>query len=69
MTFKIVEQKSGGVAAVEEVGRGFATREEAVAAVKKRLKTFAVSGHNLEHDYWWARDGEGLRKCWIAVAD
>jgi hypothetical protein len=52
-----------------EVGQRYSTREEALAAVKKHLKTFNVSGHNPEGDYWWVRDTEGLRKCWISNAD
>jgi len=46
----------------------YTTREEALVAVKRHLKTFNVSGHNPEGDYWWARDAEGLRKCWISSA-
>ena len=52
-----------------EVGRRYSTREEALAAIKKHLKTFAVSGHNPEGNYWWVRDSEGLRKCWISSAE
>ena len=46
-----------------------ATRELALAAVKIHLKTFKISGHNPEGNYWWARDAEGLRKCWISNAE
>jgi hypothetical protein len=38
-----------------------------LAAVKRHLKRFKVSGRNPEGSYWWTRDAEnGLRKCWIA---
>ncbi|HEX3935991.1 MAG TPA: hypothetical protein VHX43_00670 [Xanthobacteraceae bacterium] len=67
--FKILELKSVASAAVVELGRGYSTREQALAAVKTHLKTFKISGHNPEGDYWWVRDAEGLRKCWIASAD
>jgi hypothetical protein len=67
--FKILELKELGSAAVAEVGHRYTTREEALAAVKKHLKTFTVSGHNSEANYWWARDSEGLRKCWISAAE
>jgi hypothetical protein len=40
-----------------------------LVAVKRHLKTFNVSGHNPEGDYWWVRDAEGLRKCWISSAE
>ncbi len=66
--FKVLELKNTASAAATEVGRGYTTRDEALAAVKKHLKSFHVSGHNAEADYWWARDAEGLRKCWIASA-
>ena len=66
--FKVLELKSTVSAAATEVGHGYTTREEALAAIKKYLKTFNVSGHNPEGNYWWARDSEGLRKCWIASA-
>jgi hypothetical protein len=66
--FKILELKNMESAAATEVGRGFATREEALSAVRRHLKTFTVSGHNPEGNYWWARDSEGLRKCWISSA-
>jgi len=64
--FKILELKNEASAQAREVGRRYPTREEALIAVKKHLKTFNVSGHNPEGDYWWARNGDGLRKCWIA---
>ena len=67
--FKILELKGAGSAPAMEVGRGYSTREEAMAAVKMHLKTFKASGRNPEGDYWWARDAEGLRKCWISSAD
>jgi hypothetical protein len=68
--FKILELKGADSAAAAQVGQHrYATREEALAAVKKHLKTFNVSGHNPEGNYWWARDAEGLRKCWISNAD
>jgi hypothetical protein len=67
--FKVLEQKSvvGGLAA--QLGQSYSTREQALAAVKTHLKNFKISGHNPEGSYWWARDAEGLRKCWIARAD
>jgi hypothetical protein len=64
--FKILELKGVGSAPATQVGRGYSTREEALAAVKTHLQTFEASGHNSEGIYWWARDAEGLRKCWIA---
>ena len=68
--FKILELKGTQSAAAAQVGQHrYSTREEALAAVKKHLKTFNVSGHNPEGNYWWARDAEGLRKCWISNAD
>jgi len=68
--FKILELKATQSAAAAQVGQHhYSTREEALAAVKKHLKTFNVSGHNPEGNYWWARDTEGLRKCWISNAD
>lgn len=67
--FKILELKSAGSAPAAQVGHGYSTREEALAAVKRHLKTFHVSGRNPEEDYWWARDTEGLRKCWISSID
>jgi hypothetical protein len=67
--FKILELKGGGSAPATEVGRGYLSREQALAAVKTHLKTFKASGHNPEGDYWWARDAEGLRKCWIASSE
>jgi hypothetical protein len=65
--FKILELKSAATAPAAEVGNRYSTREEALAAVKTYLKTFKVSGHNPEGNYWWARDTEGLRKCWIST--
>ena len=67
--FKILELKSAATAPARELGNGYSTREEAQDAVKKHLKTFRVSGRNPEGNYWWARDAEGLRKCWIAAAE
>jgi hypothetical protein len=67
--FKILELKSTEFALPAEVGRGYTTREQALAAVKKHLTTFRISGRNPEGDYWWVRDSEGLRKCWISSAD
>jgi hypothetical protein len=67
--FKILELKNANSTPAAEVGRGYPTREAAMAAVKMHLKTFKVSGHNPEGNYWWARDIEGLRKCWISNAD
>lgn len=64
--FKILELKGADKAPAAEVGRGYSTRETALAAVKTYLKSFKVSGHNPDGDYWWARDAEGLRKCWIS---
>jgi len=64
--FKILELKDANSAAAAQIGRGYSTREEALAAVKRHLKTFRASGHNPEENYWWARDAEGLRKCWIS---
>jgi hypothetical protein len=69
MTFKILELKSVDSAPTGEVGHGFSTREEAMVAIKRLLKTFSVSGRNPEGDYWWARDADGLRKYWIANAE
>ena len=64
--FKILELGNEASARAREVGQRYSTREEALIAVKKHLKTFNVSGHNPEGDYWWARNSDGLRKCWIA---
>lgn len=64
--FKILELKNAASAQANEIGKRYSTREEALSAVKKHLKTFNVSGRNPEGDYWWARDSDGLRKCWIA---
>jgi hypothetical protein len=67
--FKILELKSADSTAAAEVGDRYSTREQALAAVKKYLRTFNVSGHNPEGNYWWARDAAGPRKCWISSAD
>lgn len=67
--FKILELKGVDLAQAMEVGHRYSTRQEALAAVKTHLKTFKASGHNQEGDYWWARDAEGLRKCWISSID
>ncbi len=67
--FKIFELKGLGSAPATEVGDRYSTREQALSAVKRRLKTFRASGHNPEAGYWWARDADGLRKCWISSAD
>ncbi len=67
--FKILELKGTVSDPATEVGRGYSTREEALAAVRRYLKNFNVSGHNSEGNYWWARDSDGLRKCWIADAN
>jgi hypothetical protein len=64
--FKILELDSQRSAAPTQVGEGFATREDALAAVKRHLKRFKVSGRNPEGSYWWTRDADGLRKCWIS---
>jgi hypothetical protein len=72
--FKILELKgavsgAGAGAGAAEVGRSHPTREDALVALKKYLKTFKISGHNREENFWWARDAEGLRKCWISAAE
>ena len=67
--FKIFVLKSAESDSATQIGRGYSTREEAVAAVKTHLKTFRASGHNLEENYWWARDSQGLQKCWISSAE
>ena len=67
--FKILELKNAESASPAEVGYGYNTREQALAAVKKHLATFKISGRNPEGDYWWVRDSEGLRKIWISSAD
>jgi hypothetical protein len=64
--FKILELKGTQSTPAAEVGPGFATHQAALVAVRRHLKTFNVSGHNPEGNYWWARDAEGLRKCWIS---
>ena len=67
--FMVLELKNAASARAREVGTRYPTREKALAGLKKHLKTFNVSGHNPEGDYWWARDSEGLRKCWISSID
>ena len=67
MMFKIFEFKSAASAQATEVGHRYATREEAMSAIKSHLKKFRASGRNPEGDYWWARDADGLRKCWIST--
>lgn len=67
--FKIFEFKGVGSVRATEVGRGYSTREEAAAAVRIHLKKFKASGRNPEEDYWWARDANGLRKCWISSVE
>src|ERR1700730_10819104 len=64
--FKILELDSQRSAAPTQVGEGFATREDVLAAVKRHLKRFKVSGRNREGRYRGARDADGLRKCWIS---
>jgi hypothetical protein len=64
--FKILELDSRRSAAPTQVGDAFATWDDALAAVKRHLKRFKVSGRNPEGSYWWTRDADGLRKCWIA---
>ena len=66
--YKVLELRGVGGLAVQ-VGQRYSTREQAFAAVKTHLKTFKITGHNPDGNYWWARDAEGLRKCWIARAD
>jgi len=67
--FKVLELTNEASAEAREVGQRYSTREEALIAVKRHLKTFNVSGHNPEGDYWWARNTDGLRKCWIACTE
>jgi len=69
MSFRILELKSAGSTAAAQVGGSYSTRDEAMAAVKRYLKSFKLSGRNPEGDYWWARDADGLRKCWISSAE
>jgi hypothetical protein len=66
--FKILELNAKS-ASPAEVGHGYSTREQALAAIKNHLKTFKICGHNPEGSYWWARDSDGLRKCWISSTD
>jgi len=63
--FRILELDSRR-SAPTQVGEGFATRDDALAAVKRHLKRFKASGRNPEGSYWWTRDADGLRKCWIS---
>lgn len=65
---KVLELKNAASAPASEIGRGYLTHAEALTALKKHLKTFKLSGHNPDGNYWWARDSEGLRKCWISSA-
>jgi hypothetical protein len=67
--FKILERRGANSASPAEIGRGYTTRAEAVSAVKTHLKSFKASGHNPEENYWWARDAEGLRKCWVSSVE
>lgn len=64
--FKILELDSQRSAAPTQVGEAFATWDDALAAIKRHLKSFKVSGRNPEGSYWWTRDADGLRKCWIS---
>jgi hypothetical protein len=57
--FKVLELKNAASTQAREVGQRYSTRKEALIAVKKHLKTFDVSGHNPEGNYWWARDSNG----------
>jgi hypothetical protein len=66
--FKILELNITSPAPPTQIGGGFATRDDALVAVRRHLKGFKVSGHNAEESYWWARDSDGLRKCWISAA-
>jgi hypothetical protein len=66
---KVFELKDAASAAATEVGRGYLTHAQALTALKKHLRTFRVSGHNADENYWWVRDSEGLRKCWISIAE
>jgi hypothetical protein len=63
--FRILELDSARSSAPTQVGEAFATRDDALAAIKRHLKGFKVSGRNPEGSYWWTRDAGGLRKCWI----
>ena len=67
--FKVLELTNEASAEAREVGQRYSTREEALIAVKRHLKTLNVSGHNPEGDYWWVRNTDGLRKCWIACTE
>jgi hypothetical protein len=46
--FKILELKNAESAVPAEVGYGYETREQALAAVKKHLTSFRISGRNPE---------------------
>jgi hypothetical protein len=59
--FMVLELKGGTSGPGVQVGHGHSTRDQALAAIKSYLKSFRISGRNLEEDYWWARDSEGLR--------
>ena len=73
------KQKAHSLASFDGFGRDEAiprviadespTCEQVLVAVKKRLTSFKLSGHNPEGHYWWVRDSEGLRKCWISGGD
>jgi hypothetical protein len=67
--FMVLERKGGTSGPAIQVGHGHSTRDQALVAIKSYLKSFKISGRNLEEGYWWVRDSEGLRKCWIASAD
>jgi hypothetical protein len=67
--FRILELDSRSSAVPTQVGESFATWDDALAAVKRHLKRFKVSGRNPEGSYWWTRDDDGLRKCWISEND
>jgi Ser/Thr protein kinase RdoA (MazF antagonist) len=64
--FRILELDGARSSAPRQVGEAFATWDDALAAIKRHLKGFKVSGRNPEGSYWWTRDADGLRKCWIA---
>jgi len=65
--FKILELSSTSTAPPIQIGNGFVTQMDALAALKRHLKTFRISGHNPGERYWWVRDSDGLRKCWISA--
>ena len=66
--FKILELKNASLAPAAEVGTVFDART-GLGCGQGAAEDFQVSGHNPEGNYWWARDFEGLRKCWISTAD